>query len=34
MSGYTSSGTREIPCPPEADNATGRVGKSKDVRRR
>jgi hypothetical protein len=32
--GNTSHGNREIPCPPEAKYATGRVGKSKDVRRR
>jgi hypothetical protein len=25
---------REVLCPPEADGAAGRVGKSKDVRRR
>jgi hypothetical protein len=32
--GNTSRGSREVPCPPEADGASGRVGKSKDVRRR
>ena len=32
--GNTSHETREILCPPEAEKATGRVGKSKDVRRR
>jgi len=32
--GNTSHGNREIPCPPTADGAMGRVGKSKDVRRR
>ena len=32
--GHTSHENREIPCPPAADDATGRVGKSKDVRRR
>jgi hypothetical protein len=26
-------GNREIPCPPGAANASGRVGKSKDTRR-
>lgn len=31
--GNTSHENREIPCPPEADGASGRVGKSKDVRR-
>ena len=31
--GNTSRGNREIPCPPEANGATGRIGKSKDVRR-
>ena len=30
----TSRGSREVPCPPAADGAAGRVGKSKDVRRR
>ena len=29
----TSHGNREIPCSPEADGASGRVGKSKDVPR-
>lgn len=32
--GNTSHENREIPCPPVADGAAGRVGKSKDVRRR
>ena len=32
-SGYTRHGNREIPSPPVADDAAGRVGKSKDVRR-
>ena len=32
--GYTSRGNREVPCLPAADGAAGRVGKSKDVRRR
>jgi len=32
--GNTSHGNREIPCSPTADGAAGRVGKSKDVRRR
>ena len=32
--GNTSFGNREILCPPTADGAAGRVGKSKDVRRR
>jgi len=32
--GRTSRGSREVPCPPAADGAAGRVGKSKDVRRR
>jgi RNA-directed DNA polymerase len=32
--GYTSRGSREVPCPPAADGFAGRVGKSKDVRRR
>ncbi len=32
--GNTSHGNREIPGPPVADGATGRVGKSKDTRRR
>ena len=31
--GNTSRGNREIPSPPAADGAAGRVGKSKDVRR-
>jgi hypothetical protein len=31
--GNTSRGNREIPCPPRAAVASGRVGKSKDVRR-
>ena len=31
--GNTSHGNREIPCPPRAAVALGRVGKSKDVRR-
>ena len=31
--GNTSHENREIPCPPEEDGASGRVGKSKDVRR-
>ncbi len=31
--GNTSRENREIPCPPAADGAVGRVGKSKDVRR-
>lgn len=31
--GNTSHGNREVPCPPAADGAAGRVGKSKDVRR-
>ena len=31
--GSTLRGNREIPCPPGAVSATGRVGKSKDVRR-
>src|SRR5438128_3392672 len=30
----TSRGSREVPCPPVADGVAGRVGKSKDVRRR
>ena len=29
----TSYGNREIPCPPGAVSASGRVGKSKDTRR-
>ena len=32
--GSTSHENREILCPPVADGAAGRVGKSKDVRRR
>ncbi len=32
--GNTSHENREIPCPPAADDVAGRVGKSKDVRRR
>ena len=31
--GNTSRENREIPCPPAADGAAGRVGKSKDARR-
>lgn len=31
--GYTSRGNREVPCSPVAAGQTGRVGKSKDVRR-
>jgi len=31
--GDTSRGNREIPSPPKAADALGRVGKSKDVRR-
>jgi len=31
--GSISHENREIPCPPEADGAQGRVGKSKDTRR-
>ncbi len=31
--GSTSHGNREIPRPPEARGATGRTGKSKDIRR-
>ena len=31
--GSTSNGNREIPCPPGAAVASGRIGKSKDVRR-
>ena len=34
MRGSTSHENREIPCPPTADGAAGRVGKSKDTRRR
>jgi hypothetical protein len=33
MFGYTSCETRESPCPPVADGAAGRVGKSTDTRR-
>ena len=33
MYGNTSRENREIPCPPVADGAAGRVGKSKDARR-
>ena len=32
--GNTSHENREVPCLPAADGAAGRVGKSKDVRRR
>jgi len=32
--GNTSHENREIPCSPAVDGATGRVGKSKDARRR
>src|SRR5229473_3382129 len=32
--GNTSHENREIQCPPEAEDAEGRVGKSKDERRR
>ena len=32
--GRTSRGSREVPCSPAAGGAAGRVGKSKDVRRR
>jgi len=32
--GNTSHENREVPCSPAADDAAGRVGKSKDVRRR
>ena len=32
--GNTSRGSREVPSPPAAEDAAGRVGKSKDVRRR
>ncbi len=32
--GDTSRGSREVPGSPAADDAAGRVGKSKDVRRR
>src|SRR6267143_953971 len=31
--GSTSRGNREIPCPPGAEVALGRIGKSKDARR-
>jgi len=31
--GNTSHENREIPCPPGADGASGRVGKSKDASR-
>jgi RNA-directed DNA polymerase len=31
--GNTSHGSREVPCPPAADGAAGRIGKSKDARR-
>jgi len=34
MYGNTSRENREIPCPPAADGVAGRVGKSKDTRRR
>ncbi len=33
MYGNASRENREIPCPPAADGAAGRVGKSKDTRR-
>jgi hypothetical protein len=33
MSGHTSCGTRESLCPPAADGAAGRIGKSPDARR-
>jgi hypothetical protein len=33
MCGNTSRENREIPCPPAADGAAGRIGKSKDTRR-
>ena len=33
MHASTSHGNREIPCPPGAQQAPGRVGKSKDTRR-
>jgi len=33
MYGNTSRENREVPCPPAADGATGRIGKSKDTRR-
>ena len=32
--GNTSRGSREVPCSPVADGASGRAVKSKDVRRR
>jgi len=32
--GNTSHGSREVPCSPEADGASGRAVKSQDVRRR
>ena len=32
--GRTSRGSREVPCSPAADGVAGRVGKSKDGRRR
>ena len=32
--GHTSRGSREVPWSPAADGVAGRVGKSKDVRRR
>jgi hypothetical protein len=31
---HTSRGSREVPWSPAADGAAGRVGKSKDIRRR
>jgi RNA-directed DNA polymerase len=34
MYGNTSRENREIPCPPATDGVAGRVGKSKDTRRR
>ena len=34
MPGHTSRENRESPCPPAGDGPAGRVGKSKDVRRR
>ena len=33
MCGSTSDGNREIPRPPAAEGAAGRIGKSKDTRR-
>jgi hypothetical protein len=33
MCGNTSRENREVPCPPAADGAAGRVGKSEDARR-